>query len=67
MSIQVNLSAEHIIAEIVERTFATYQMTKADQEKFMQIMLSKGSLGVLEQQHVNRIFDGLRSGRIRIV
>lgn len=52
---------------IVERIFETRRLTRADQQVFMSALLSKESLTPAEQIQIDRVFEGLRQGRIRVV
>ncbi len=53
--------------QVIERIFASRRITRADQERFMSALLAKSSLTAAEQVQVNRVFDALRSGLIRVV
>ncbi|NES97076.1 MAG: hypothetical protein F6K32_17940 [Desertifilum sp. SIO1I2] len=55
------------VEAIVERIFETRRITRADQQVFMSALLSKNSLNLSEQQQIDRVFEGLRQGRIRVV
>lgn len=66
MQAQVNLP-DFPIDQVIERIFATRKITRADQERLMSALLSKTFLNKGDQEQINRVFDGLRNGRIRVV
>lgn len=66
MRVEVSLS-DASVEEIVEQMFAARRISSADQAKFMSVLLSKRVLTPAEQTQVNRVFDGLRSGRLKVV
>lgn len=55
------------LEQVVERIFTTHRITRGDQQLFMKTLLSKDELSPHEQQHIDRVFDGLRRGLIRVV
>jgi len=52
---------------VIDRIFQTRRITRADQERFMSALLSKKALSDAEKRHIDRVFDGLRNGLIRVV
>lgn len=66
MTVQSNLP-KSTVGEVVARIVTNRRITRSDQAQFMAMLLAKGALTSAEQEEVNRIFDGLRSGRIRVV
>lgn len=58
---------ESNINQIVTRIFTTHRITRADQQIFMATLLSKDSLTAEEQSQIDRVFDGLRQGLLRVV
>lgn len=66
MQAQMNLP-EMSIDQVIERIFATRRITRADQSRFMAALLSKNSLSVGEQEQINRVFDGLSRGLLKVV
>ncbi|MBW4521697.1 MAG: hypothetical protein KME16_18610 [Scytolyngbya sp. HA4215-MV1] len=52
---------------IIENILACGKINRADQQRFMSILLSQSSIGKAEQSQLNRIFDLLRAGRLRVV
>ncbi|GEM_PF-640017 len=59
--------SKQIIKETVERILASRRITRTDQQLLMAALLSKNSLSLEDQVQVNRIFDRLRIGLIRVV
>jgi hypothetical protein len=55
------------IAQLVEKIFASRKITRADQHRFMSTALSKVRLSHDDQIQVNRVFDALRSGLLKVV
>lgn len=55
------------VAEMVERIFASRRITRADQQRFMSVLLSKDTLTMEEHEQIDRVFDGLRRGVLRVV
>lgn len=55
------------INQIVTRIFKTHRITRADQHIFMTTLLSKDSLTSEEQTQIDRVFDALRQGLLRVV
>lgn len=62
-----NPAANANIEQVVEHIFASRRITRADQRRFMSALLSKDALSVKEQQHIDRVFDALRRGFLRVV
>ncbi|HEY9817326.1 MAG TPA: hypothetical protein V6D20_16215 [Candidatus Obscuribacterales bacterium] len=55
------------LEDVIRRIFETHRITRADQELLMALMLSKSALSDMDKNHVNRIFDGLSSGLVRVI
>lgn len=55
------------LEDVIRRIFETHRITRADQEQLMSLMLSKSALSDADKSHVNRIFDGLSSGLVRVI
>jgi hypothetical protein len=64
---QVTGEAHTPIAEIAEQIFAARTITQIEQELLMSILLSEEDLGYEEQQLIERLFDGVRTGWIRVI
>ncbi|MCT7954572.1 hypothetical protein NG799_21210 [Laspinema sp. D1] len=61
------MQPESNIEKIVERIFLTHRITRADQKIFMMTLLSKDSLTPKEQMLIDRVFEALRQGLLRVV
>lgn len=66
MQTQVDLPKTPI-DQVIDRIFSTRRITRDDQTRFMQALLSKSTLTESEQSQINRVFDALRSGLIKVV
>ncbi|HIK53758.1 MAG TPA: hypothetical protein IGS37_01035 [Synechococcales cyanobacterium M55_K2018_004] len=66
MQLHVALS-ETSVEQLVEHILTSRRISRADQERFMKALLSKNTLTEREQAQVNRVFDALRSGLLRVV
>ncbi len=66
MQEQVNISKSNI-EQVVERIFISHRITRADQKMFMSALLSKDSLSPEDRQKIDKVFDGLRRGLLRVV
>lgn len=55
------------LEQIIERIFHSRQISRADQESFMRLLLSKDALSFADQRQIDRVFEGLRQGRLRVV
>lgn len=66
MQVQANLPTVSL-EQMVEHLLSVRRITRADQERFMSLLLSKTSLTKAEETQINRVFDGLRKGLIRVV
>ena len=58
---------EESLDRIVQRIFSSHKITRADQQRFMSAMLSRGTLSWEDQKKVNRVFDALQQGLLRVV
>lgn len=52
---------------MVEKITASGRISRADQQQFMSALLSQTMIGSAEQELINRVFDLLRAGRLRVV
>lgn len=57
------LSIEQIVLEI----FSNRRITRTDQRRLMSMLLAKDCLSSEEQNSINRMFESLRQGAIRVV
>jgi hypothetical protein len=55
------------VEQIVERIFALRQIARADQRLLMSAFLAQDSLSEKDHAQINRVFDALRKGLIRVV
>jgi hypothetical protein len=55
------------VEQIVERIFALRQITRMDQRLLMSAFLAQDSLSEKDHVEINRVFDALRKGLIRVV
>ncbi len=55
------------LTEFVDQLISVRKMTRADQQKLMSVLLSKDSLTPEEQAQVNRVYDGLQRGWLKVV
>lgn len=53
--------------KIVERIMAFRQISRIDQRLLMSSLLSKDSLSEQEQSNINRVFDALQRGLLKVV
>ncbi len=52
---------------IVERIFSSRKITRADQKRFMSAMMSRETLSAEDQKKINRVFNALQQGLLRVV
>lgn len=55
------------IEQMVNQITACGKISRADQQQFMSALLSQKSINQTEQALINRVFELLRSGRLRVV
>lgn len=55
------------VKEVVDKILTSRRITRSDQQEFMQALLSKNSLSMEEQVQVNRVFELLQKGLLRVV
>lgn len=60
-------NGQQSVREVVERIFSSRRITRADQHRFMSALLSKDSLSIEEREQIDRVFEGLRRGLLRVV
>ncbi|MBW4494214.1 MAG: hypothetical protein KME26_14215 [Oscillatoria princeps RMCB-10] len=58
---------EESLDRIVQRIFYSHKITRADQQRFMSAMLSRGTFSWEDQNKINRVFDALQQGLLRVV
>ena len=55
------------IEQMVDRITACGKISRQDQQQFMSALLSQKTISQNEQELINRIFERLRAGRLRVV
>ncbi|MEO1146954.1 MAG: hypothetical protein AAFY26_15325 [Cyanobacteria bacterium J06638_22] len=55
------------IEQLIEHVLTARQISRQDQDAFMSVLLAKRNLTERERSQVNRIYDALRTGRLRVV
>ncbi len=55
------------IEQLVDRILSSRRITRRDQARFMATFMAKEALSSSEQAQIDRIFDGLRSGLLKVV
>jgi hypothetical protein len=55
------------VPEVIQRIFASHQITRADQQVFLAALLSENSLSQEEQIQINQVLDALRKGVLKVV
>jgi peptidoglycan hydrolase CwlO-like protein len=55
------------IEQMVNQITACGKISRADQQQFMSALLSQKSISQTEQALINRVFELLRRGRLRVV
>lgn len=66
MSTNINSSAVSL-EKIVERIFAFRQITAIDRELIKSVLLSKDHFTTEDHSHINRVYEGVRSGAIWVI
>jgi hypothetical protein len=66
MGLQGNTNAVSV-KELVDLIFTSHRITRQDQQMLMNALLSKDSLTMEEHLLIDRVFDGLRRGLLRVV
>ncbi|UBF23595.1 hypothetical protein K9N68_17590 [Kovacikia minuta CCNUW1] len=55
------------VEQMVNRIIACGRITRKDQRQFMSALLSQQTINQAEHDLINRVFELLRAGRLRIV
>jgi hypothetical protein len=55
------------IEQMVQKITSSGRISRADQQQFMSALLSKKTLDSAEELLINRVFELLRAGRLRVV
>jgi hypothetical protein len=60
-------SGQTLLETVLQRIFSIRRITRQDQHLLMSTLLSKEGLDETERTQITRVFDGLRSGFIKVV
>lgn len=60
-------SAKQSIRDLLEQILSSRRITRAAQQQFMSALLAKDSLNLEERNQINRIYEQLQLGLIRVV
>jgi hypothetical protein len=60
-------SSTSSLKEVVDRIFSSHRITRSDQQLFMKSLLSQDNLSSYELEQIDRVFDALRRGLLRVV
>ncbi|MBF2025413.1 MAG: hypothetical protein IGS48_01425 [Oscillatoriales cyanobacterium C42_A2020_001] len=60
-------SPHYNIEQMVNKITASGRISRADQKQFMATLLSQKSISATEQALIDRVFELLRAGRLRVV
>jgi len=63
---QVSISNSTLEQTVIKIT-SSGRITRVDQQQFMATLLSRNTLDPTEEALVNRVFELLRAGRLRVV
>jgi hypothetical protein len=55
------------IEQMIKTITASGKISRADQQRFMSVVLSQTNINPAEHDLINRVFDLLRAGRLRVV
>lgn len=55
------------IEQMVNKITASGRISRDDQHQFMKALLTKNTISAAEEAMVNRVFELLRAGRLRVV
>ncbi|MEX0269141.1 hypothetical protein AB3R30_08355 [Leptolyngbyaceae cyanobacterium UHCC 1019] len=64
---QAKISANITIEQIVQKITSSGRINRADQQQFMATLLALNTLNSTEEALINRVFELLRAGRLRVV
>jgi hypothetical protein len=66
MPVQAN-RPEGTIEQLIDRIMHYRRINRADQERLMSVLLAKTMLSEAEHRQIDRVFDALRSGLVKVV
>lgn len=55
------------IEQMVSKITTSGKISRADQQQFMAALLAQSKISAAEQALVNRVFELLRAGRLRVI
>ena len=61
------LSTEHDVARFVDHLIMTKRINYQQYKELSRIVLADGIVDEQERQQINRLFDAIRSNRVRVV
>jgi hypothetical protein len=64
---QIETQSKASVESILERIFAIRQINRKDQNTLMAALLSKDSLSEKDQHQINKVYEAIQKGLIRIV
>ncbi len=64
---KVGNSAPFSIEQMVHKITSSGKISRADQKQFMAALLSQKTISAAEEAMINRIFELLRAGRLRVI
>lgn len=67
MSDQTTLSSMQRLQDLVNQIFQTRTITREEQSLLMEIVMEDGQVTPEEKVHIDRVWQGLAQGRIRVV
>ncbi|MGQ9872175.1 hypothetical protein [Leptodesmis sp.] len=64
---KVGNSIPFSIEQMVHKITSSGKISRADQKQFMAALLSQKTISAAEEAMINRIFELLRAGRLRVI
>lgn len=59
--------SELFVKQLVDRILARRQIARFDQQLLMSMLMSEKEINEADKRQIDRIFEALRNGRIRVV
>ncbi len=56
-----------VIRQMVDRIITTGQMTRQEHLNLTSILLAEQKIGDEDRSHINRIFDHIQTGRLKLI
>ncbi|HEY9807826.1 MAG TPA: hypothetical protein V6D13_00670 [Halomicronema sp.] len=66
METEASLSSDSL-DQVIERIFTSHRITRLDQRRFMSALLSQTCISLEDQIKINRVFEALQRGLLRVV